>query len=144
MEKVSLMFRLPYVHFFALWRFINVSFNAKNLSDPGFINVSLSFYVFILLTHRTLCILTLILLECILMCKPLVLFCPYGYSLQPSLREKLIFVLFCCCFIYLFVFLWQINSQQLECQTFFRAAFRLCISFMIPIIHFYLLGSIPL
>ena len=73
------MFRLPYVHFFALWRFINVS---------------LSFYVFILLTHRTLCILTLILLECILMCKPLVLFCPYGYSLQPSLREKLIFVLF--------------------------------------------------
>lgn len=79
MEKVSLMFRLPYVHFFALWRFINVS---------------LSFYVFILLTHRTLCILTLILLECILMCKPLVLFCPYGYSLQPSLREKLIFVLF--------------------------------------------------
>ena len=28
------------------------------------------------------------------MCKPLVLFCPYGYSLQPSLREKLIFVLF--------------------------------------------------
>ena len=73
------MFRLSYVHFFALWRFINVS---------------LSFYVFILLTHRTLCILTLILLECILMCKPLVLFCPYGYSLQPSLREKLIFVFF--------------------------------------------------
>lgn len=93
MEKVSLMFRLPYVHFFALWRFINVS---------------LSFYVFILLTHRTLCILTLILLECIFMCKPLVLFCPYGYSHQPPTifeREAnfrsflLLFHLYVCLFV---------------------------------------------